>query len=91
MRKGVTKMYTPFPRKKTYGLAQSFAWADAMLCVDTCKALRWHLQSFALAHAMLCVGTCNALRLRWAKKGIEIVCPILDKRKGRKDSPHGAL
>ena len=55
MRKGVTKMYTPFPRKKTYGLAQSFAWADAMLCVDTCKALRWHLQSFALAHAMLCV------------------------------------
>ena len=69
MRKGVTKMYTPFPLKKTYGLAQSFAWADAMLCV----------------------GTCNALRLRWAKKGIEIVCPILDKRKGRKDSPHGAL
>ena len=55
MRKGVTKMYTPFPRKKTYGLAQSFAWADAMLCVDTCKALRGHLQSFALAHAMLCV------------------------------------
>ena len=47
MRKGVTKMYTPFPRKKTYGLTQSFAWADAMLCVDTCKALRWHMQCFA--------------------------------------------
>ena len=62
MRKGVTKMYTPFPRKKTYGLAQSFAWADAMLCVDTCKALRWHMQCFALALAKLCVGTCNALR-----------------------------
>ena len=55
MGKEVTKMYAPVPRKKTYGLAQSFAWADAMLCVDTCKALRWHLQSFALAHAMLCV------------------------------------
>ena len=47
MGKEVTKMYALFPRKKTYGLAQSFAWADAMLCVDTCKALRWHMQSFA--------------------------------------------
>ena len=55
MRKGVTKMYTPFPRKKTYGLTQSFAWADAMLCVDTCKALRWHMQCFAWDDAMLCV------------------------------------
>ena len=47
MGKGVTKMYAPFPQKNV--------WAGAMLCVDTCKALRWHLQSFALAHAMLCV------------------------------------
>ena len=47
MRKGVTKMYTPFPRKKTYGLAQSFAWADAMLCVGTCNALREMMQCFA--------------------------------------------
>ena len=62
MGKEVTKMYALFPRKKTYGLAQSFAWADAKLCVDTCKALRWHMQCFALALAKLCVGTCNALR-----------------------------
>ena len=55
MGKEVTKMYALFPRKKTYGLMQCFAWADAMLCVDTCKALRWHMQCFALAHAMLCV------------------------------------
>ena len=34
---------------------QSFAWADAKLCVGTCKALRWRLQSFALADAKLCV------------------------------------
>ena len=47
MGKEVTKMYALFPRKKTYGLAQSFAWADAMLCVDTSKALRWHMQCFA--------------------------------------------
>ncbi len=62
MRKGVTKMYTPFPRKKTYGLAQSFAWADAMLCVDTCNALRGLMQCFAWTLAKLCVGTCKALR-----------------------------
>ena len=46
---------------------ESFAWTDAKLCVDGCKALRGRLQSFAWAHAMLCVGTCNALRLRWAE------------------------
>ena len=47
MGKGVTKMYTPFPRKKTYGLAQSFAWADAKLCVDGCKALRLRCSKLA--------------------------------------------
>ena len=39
MGKKVTKMYALFPHKKTYGLAQSFAWADAMLCVDTCTCM----------------------------------------------------
>ena len=34
---------------------QTFAGADAKLCVGVCKALRWRLQSFALAVAMLCV------------------------------------
>ena len=33
-----------------------------MLCVGSCKALRWQMQCFALADAMLCVGGCNALR-----------------------------
>ena len=41
---------------------KNYALADAMLCVGTCNALRWHMQCFALALAMLCVGTCNALR-----------------------------
>ena len=27
---------------------QSFAWADAKLCVDGCNALRWRMQCFAL-------------------------------------------
>ena len=29
------------------GRMQSFAWADAKLCVDGCKALRGRMQSFA--------------------------------------------
>ena len=62
MGKEVTKIYALFPRKKTYGLAQSFAWADAMLCVDTCNALRGLMQCFAWTLAKLCVGTCKALR-----------------------------
>ena len=62
---------------------QCFAMADAKLCVGECKALRWQIQSFALADAKLCV-----------KVGLNRhrnVCPILDKRKGEKDSPYGAL
>ena len=55
---------------------QSFAWADAKLCVGSCKALRWRLQSFAS---------------ETGKTGIEIVSPILDKRKGKKDLPYGPL
>ena len=55
---------------------QSFAWADAMLCVDGCNALRWRLQSFAWAIAMLCSEIC--------KTGTEIVSPILDKKNGGK-------
>ena len=57
---------------------QSFAWADAKLCVGGCKALRGRLQSFAWTVAKLCVGRCNALRESWTV-GTEIVSPILDK------------
>ena len=77
---------------------QTFAGADAKLCVGDCNALRWWMQCFALADAKLCVGRCNALRWRMqsfasemGKTGTEIVSPILDKRKGRVDSPYGAL
>ena len=41
-----------------------------------CKALRGRMQSFAS---------------EMGKTGTEIVSPILDKRKGRVDSPYGAL
>ena len=35
------------PGKALHWQLQSFAWADAKLCVGGCKALRWRLQSFA--------------------------------------------
>ena len=53
-------------------IVQCFALADAMLCVGRCKALRWRMQSFAS---------------EMGKTGTEIVSPILDKRKGRRDTP----
>ena len=67
------KMKTPFPSeylresqcKALRGLMQSFALADAMLCVGRCNALRWQMQCFASERG---------------KTGTEIVSPILDKR-----------
>ena len=78
------KMKTPFPSeclresqcKALRGRLQSFAWTIAKLCVGRCNALRWRMQSFAS---------------EMGKTGTEIVSPILDKRKGRVDSPYGAL
>ena len=54
----------------------TFAETDAKLCIGSCNALRWQLQSFAS---------------ETGKTGIEIVSPILDKRKGKKDLPYGPL
>ena len=81
---GDFKMKTPFPSEclresqcnALRGRLQSFAWADAKLCVGRCNALRWQMQSFAS---------------EMGKTGTEIVSPILDKRKERVDSPYGAL
>ena len=65
------------------GRMQSFAWADAKLCMDGCKALRGRLQCFALADAKLC----DRVELNGHRK----VCPILDKIKGGKTHPTGHL
>ena len=62
---------------------QSFALADAKLCVGRCKALRGQMQSFAWTIAKLCVR----VGLNWHRK----VCPILDKIKGGKTHPTGHL
>ena len=64
---------------------------QANVCVSDCKALLGQMQSFAWAVAKLCVGTCNALRSEMGKTGTEIVSHILDKSKGRNDSPYGTL
>ena len=52
---------------------QTFTMADANVCDGGCKRLRERLQCFAS---------------EMGKTGTEVVCPILDKRKGKKDSLH---
>ena len=52
---------------------QCTARADAVHCGDGCSALQGRLQ-------------CTASEM--GKTGTEIVSPILDKRKGRRDTPH---
>ena len=53
------------------------------------------MQCTARADAVHCKGGCSALRGRlqctaseMGKRDTEIVSPILDKRKGRRDTPH---
>ena len=60
-----------------------------------CSALQGRMQCTARADAVHCKGGCSALRGRlqctaseMGNTGTEIVSPILDKRKGRKDTPH---
>ena len=51
---------------------QSFAMADAQLCIGSCKALRWRMQCFALTDAKLCI--CDGLnwyRNRQSHSGYE--------------------
>ena len=52
---------------------QCTARRDAVHCRDGCSALQGRLQ-------------CTASEM--GKTGTEIVSPILDKRKGRRDTPH---
>ena len=62
----------PFSSKRLRERMQSFAWAIAMLCIGSCKALRWLMQSFAS---------------EMGKTGTEIVSPILIREKGGQ-TPH---
>ena len=55
----------------------------------------WRMQCTARVVAVHCGDGCSALRGRlqctaseMGKTGTEIVSPILDKRKGRRDTPH---
>ena len=81
---------------------QTFAGAVANVCRGGCKRLRERLQTFAgkvayisVEDAVHCVDGCTALQRRLqctasetGKRGTEIASPILDKRKGWRDTPH---
>ena len=76
--------------------------SDARTCKDGRTYLRerllvlaWRMQCTARTEAVHCRGGCSALRERLQctasemdKTGTEIASPILDKRIGRRDSPH---
>ena len=90
--------------RRTYlqGRMHVLAGTDARTCKDGCTYLRerllvlaWRMQCTAEAVAVHCGSGCSALRERlqctaseMSKTGTEIVSPILDKRKGRRDTPH---
>ena len=81
---------------------QTFAGAVANVCGKGCKRLRerlhilaWRMQCTARTDAVHCVDGCTALQRRLqctasetGKRGTEIASPILDKRKGWRDTPH---
>ena len=62
-----------FHRKRLQGRLQTFAGKVAYISVDGCTALQRRLQ-------------CTASET--GKRGTEIASPILDKRKGWRDTPH---
>ena len=84
------------------GRLHVLAGTVARTCKDGCTYLRerwlvraWRMQYTARTDAVHCRGGCSALRERLqctasekGKTGTEIVSPVLDKRKGRRDMPH---
>ena len=74
---------------------QTFAGAVYNVCIRGCKRYPWRTHVFAFKVDQIGPGGCSALRGRlqctaseMGKTGTEIVSPILDKRKGRRDTPH---
>ncbi len=66
----------------------TFATRDANVCDGGCKRLREKMQCTAMADAVHCKDGCSALRLRWAKLALKPSVLFLDKRKGRRGTPH---
>ena len=74
---------------------QTFAGAVYNVCIRGCKRYPWRTHVFAFKVDQIGPGGCSALRGRlqctaseMGKRDTEIVSPILDKRKGRRDTPH---
>ena len=73
----------------------TFATRDANVCDGGCKRLREKMQCTAMVDAVHCKDGCSALRERlqctaseMGKTGTVIISPLLDKRKGRRGTPH---
>ena len=91
-----------FSRKRLHPRFITFASAVANVILGGRMYLRyrrpnrsWRMQCTARADAVYCKGGCSALQGRMqctasemGNTGTEIVSPILDKRKGRRDTPH---
>ena len=84
-----------FSRKRLRERFITFASAVYNVCIRGCKRYPWRTHVFAFKVDQIGPGGCSALRGRlqctaseMGKTGTEIVSPILDKRKGRRDTPH---
>ena len=84
-----------FHRKRLQGRLQTFAGKVASISVGGYSALQGRMQCTAGAVAVHCRDGCSALQGRLqctasetGKRGTEIASPILDKRKGWRDTPH---
>ena len=84
-----------FSRKRLRERFITFASAVYNVCIRGCKRYPWRTHVFAFKVDQIGPGGCSALQ-GWLqctasemdKTGTEIVSPILDKRKGRRDTPH---
>ena len=84
-----------FSRKRLRERFITFAGAVYNVCIRGCKRYPWRTHVFAFKVDQIGPGGCSALRGRlqctaseMGKTGTEIVSPILDKRKGKRDTPH---
>ena len=84
-----------FSRKRLRERFITFAGAVYNVCIRGCKRYPWRTHVFAFKVDQIGPGGCSVLQGRMqctasemGNTGTEIVSPILDKRKGRRDTPH---
>ena len=84
-----------FSRKRLRERFITFTSAVYNVCIRGCKRYPWRTHVFAFKVDQIGPGGCSALQgwlqctaSEMGNTGTEIVSPILDKRKGRRDTPH---